>query len=90
MYMLCTLMPATRAACGFSPTARNLKPRLERLRIHHTTIVAMMTRMKPKCRLYCGPNSSGKTAVSFIGGVFGLLEPGACSRPGVRSIHDTR
>ena len=42
----------------------------------------MMTRMNPKCRLYCGPNSSGKTAVSFIGGVFGLLEPGACSRPG--------
>ena len=26
MYMLLTLMPATRAACGFSPTARNLKP----------------------------------------------------------------
>ena len=56
-------MPATRAAFGFSPTARNWKPRLERLRSHHTTTVATMTRMKPKCRLYCGPSSSGKTAV---------------------------
>ena len=53
-------------------------------------IVARITRMNPKCRLNCGPSSSGKTAVSFIGGVFGLLEPGACSRPGVRSIQETR
>jgi hypothetical protein len=45
-------MPATRAARGFTPTARNLKPRLERLRIHHTTIVATMTRRNPSVRLY--------------------------------------
>ena len=69
---------------------RLLNPRLDRLRIHHTTMVAMMTRMNPKCRLYWGPNSSGRIAVSFIGGVFGLLDPGACSRPGVRSIHEIR
>ncbi len=90
MYIDGTLMPATRAAFGFSPTARNRNPRLERLRIHQTTTVAMITRMKPRCRLNCGPRSAGKIAVSFMAGVFGLLDPGACSRPGVRSIHDTR
>jgi hypothetical protein len=67
-----------------------LKPRLERLRIHHTMIVARIARMNPKCRLNCGPRSAGKIAVSFIAGVFGFEEPGAWRRPGVRSIQDTR
>ncbi len=83
-------MPATFAAFGFSPTARNLKPRLDRLTRYHTRAVAMIAKMKPRCRLYPGPSRSGKTAVGSIAADFGLVSPGACSRPGVRSIHEIR
>jgi hypothetical protein len=49
--MFFTFMPATLAAFGFSPTARNWKPRLERLSSHQTKTVAAITMMKPACRL---------------------------------------
>ena len=80
-------MPATRAAFGFSPTARNLKPRLERLSIHQTKTVGDDGEDEAQVQVVTGrPSSVGKIAVSASSaGDFGLFEPGAWSRPGVRS-----
>ena len=44
-----TSMPATRAAFGFSPTARIRNPRLERLSRYQTQMVARIAKMKPRC-----------------------------------------
>ena len=83
--------PPPRAACGFSPTARRRKPRLERSMSHHTKTVAPITRMNPQSRSgKRGPNSSGNCALAGVGAEIGWSPAGRCSRPGVRTIHVTR
>ena len=90
--MRLTLMPATRAAFGFSPTARNLKPRLDRLRIHHTTTVAMIDEDEAEVQVVLrSEQRRGRSPSSFMAGVFGFDGPGRLrASPGVRSIHETR
>ncbi|MGO7983835.1 hypothetical protein ACC691_39005, partial [Rhizobium johnstonii] len=41
-------------------------------------------------RLYRSPNSLGRIALGNRGGDFGLLDPGACMRPGVRRKYEIR
>ncbi len=84
--MRLTSMPALRAAFALKPTARNWKPRLERLMSHEQKMTAATERTKPQCRVNGGPKIDGSIAVSGIPGEMGLLPPGFCSRPGVRSI----
>lgn len=88
--MFLTFMPAVRAACGFSPTARNRKPSVDRLISHQTTAVMTMTSTKPQLRLYRAPNRSGRIAVSSVAGDLGFALPGACSRPCVRNMKANR
>ena len=65
--MRCTEMPDARAACGFSPTARRRKPRLERSTSHHTNTVAAITMMKPQSSSgKRGPSSSGNCAFAGV------------------------
>ncbi len=77
-------MPATRAAFGFSPTARNLNPRLERPSSHHVKIVAATTSRMPRFSVKPVPSRFGNCAFGRMSGLFGLFDPGAC-RNGVVS-----
>src|SRR5690606_4583949 len=70
-----TEMPAVRAACGFSPTARKRKPSVERSMSHHTPTAASSASRKPRWRRKPRPSTSGNVAEPGIGGLIGLLLP---------------
>ena len=74
-----TEMPAVRAACRFEPTARNLKPMVERLMSHQTNTAASTATTNPQCRRNCPPRSAGYCADSGTGGEIGLVLPGFLS-----------
>ena len=84
-------MPAARAACGFSPTARMRMPSDERSMSHQTNRVATITITKPRSSNgNCGPSSVGNWALSGVADPSAWFVPGFCSRPGVRIIHSSR
>ncbi|CPU65051.1 Uncharacterised protein [Mycobacteroides abscessus] len=72
-----TDMPAVRAACGFSPTARKRKPSVERSMSHHTPTATSSARTNPAWRRKPSPSSSGNCAFPGMRGLIGLELPGA-------------
>src|SRR5690625_3020045 len=70
-YVVLTLIPAVRAACGFAPTALNLNPRVDRSINHHTPAAATRAKINPKCKREGSGNSRGNIALDASGGVIG-------------------
>src|SRR5690625_5499937 len=64
-------MPATRAARGLEPTARNWKPRVERLISHHSSTAEPAAITSPACSRNWGPSRTGRVAESAIDGEVG-------------------
>ena len=64
-------IPATRAARGFEPTARNWNPSVERLISHHSAAAQPAARKSPACRRKPEPSRCGSAAESAIEGEVG-------------------
>src|SRR5664279_1263060 len=88
-YVILTFIPAMVAADGFAPTARNVKPHVERSMSHHTPQAASKAATKPQCKPKLSPKSLGHWAFASIGGDLGLPEPGTWNELRLRS-HDRK
>ena len=68
-----------RAAAGFSPTARSLKPRLDRLSSQAARERRDDREQESDVHVVSRRSSDGRDRGGQLGGGFGLFDPGACS-----------
>ncbi len=73
-----TFMPATRAALGFLPMARNSNPVVVRYSSHHTPNAQARATRNPALIRSVEPNRCGRCASPAMNGLIRSVRPGRC------------